>query len=84
MYLNCHSCFSLNYGVMKIEEMLAYASSLGIRALALTDINNTSGCLDFLRLAKSHNIQPMVGVDFRNGNQQLYVCLAKNNEGLGR
>lgn len=82
MYLNCHSCFSLNYGVMKIEEMLAYASSLGIRALALTDINNTSGCMDFLRLAPGHNIKPVVGVDFRNGNQQLYVCLAKNNNGF--
>ncbi|HLP19151.1 MAG TPA: DNA polymerase III subunit alpha [Chitinophagales bacterium] len=82
MYLNCHSCFSLNYGIMQIDELLAYASGLGIRTMALTDINNTSGCLDFLRLAHKHRIQPVVGVDFRNGNQQLYVCLAKSNEGF--
>lgn len=82
MYLNCHSHYSLNYGVMSVEELLQYASSLGIRRLALTDINNTSGCLDFLRLAEKHRIIPTIGVDFRRNNKQLYICLAKNNKGF--
>ncbi len=82
MYLNCHTCYSLNYGVMKVEELLQQAEALGIRRLALTDINNTSGCLDFLRLAPKYNITPIIGIDFRNDTEQLFVCLAKNNTGF--
>lgn len=82
MYLNCHSHFSLNYGIMSPEELLQHASSLGIKRMALTDINNTSGCLDFLRLAKQYSITPSIGVDFRRDNKRLYTCLAKNNQGF--
>ena len=82
MYLNCHSHFSLNFGVMSVEELLQQAQALGIRRLALTDINNTSGCLDFLRLAPKYKIEPVIGVDFRRDTHQLYVCIAKNNIGF--
>ena len=68
---------------MSIKELLEYAKALGIAQLALTDINNTSGCLDFLRIAqKDYGIEPVVGVDFRRDTEQLYVCLARNNEGF--
>ena len=82
MYLNCHSFFSLNYGVMSVEELLQYAEGMGIKQLALTDINNTSGCLDFLRLAPKYGIKPVVGIDFRHSTEQLYIGIAKNNEGF--
>ncbi|MDB5284596.1 MAG: polymerase subunit alpha, partial [Bacteroidota bacterium] len=82
MYLNCHSVYSLNYGVIKIEAMLQNAESLGVRRMALTDINNTSGCLDFIRLARNHGIKPVIGIDFRQNTEQLYTGLAKNNEGF--
>ena len=82
MYLNCHSFFSLNYGVMPVKEMIPYAKANGITRMALTDINNTSGVLEFLRLCSKENIQPSVGVDFRNGVKQLYVAIAKNNQGF--
>lgn len=82
MYLNCHSYFSLNYGVMSVEELLQEAHALGVHSLALTDINNTSGCLDFLRLAPQYNIKPTVGIDFRQSTQQLYVGMARNIEGF--
>jgi DNA-directed DNA polymerase III PolC len=67
---------------MSVEELLVYAKENGISRLALTDINNTSGVLDFLRLAPKHDITPVVGVDFRNGNIRLFVALAKNMEGF--
>jgi DNA-directed DNA polymerase III PolC len=82
MFLNCHSYFSFNYGIMSPEELLAYAKEKGISHLALTDINNTSGVLDFLRLAPKYGIHPSIGIDFRNRDEQLYVCVAKNNEGF--
>jgi error-prone DNA polymerase len=82
MYLNCHSCYSLNYGVMQTEELLQHAESMGIRRMALTDINNTSACLDFLRMAPQHRVKPVIGIDFRHHTEQLYIGLAKNNEGF--
>ncbi len=82
MYLNCHSWFSLNYGVMSPESLLQNAQRAGINSLALTDINNTSGVLDFLRLAPQYNIKPAVGIDFRTNAHQHYVALACNNEGF--
>lgn len=55
----------------------------GYESFALTDINNTSGCLDVLRTAtENFGLKPVVGIDFRNGVKQQYVGLAQNNEGF--
>ena len=66
MYLNCHSYYSFKYGTMSPEQLLAEAKQKGISSLALTDINNTSGILDFFRLAPKYNIKPVAGIDFRS------------------
>ena len=58
------------------------AQSNHVESLALTDINTTSACLDFVRLSSRYNIKPVLGVDFRNGADQKFVLLAKNNEGF--
>ncbi|NNC49012.1 MAG: DNA polymerase III subunit alpha [Flaviramulus sp.] len=82
MYLNCHTYYSLRYGTIKPEKLLAITSENGLDTLALTDINNTSACLDFIRLSPKYKVKPVVGVDFRNGAQQQFILLAKNNEGF--
>jgi DNA polymerase III alpha subunit len=82
MFLNCHSFFSLNYGVLSIEELLQYAKDNGVTHLALTDINNTSGCLDFMRHAPKYGIHASIGIDFRRSTEQLYIGIANNSEGF--
>ena len=82
MYLNCHTYYSLRYGTIAPRQLLAIASANGANTLALTDINNTSASLDFVRLSEKYEIKPVVGVDFRNGAQQQFVLLAKNNNGF--
>lgn len=82
MLLNCHSWFSLRYGAIEPRKLLEELSARGYSCFALTDINNTSGSLEFVRLAKSYNIRPVLGIDFRNGINQKYVGLAKNNNGF--
>ena len=82
MYLNNHSYFSLRYGTLSEVELLAFAKSQGCSRFVLTDINNTSACLNFMRKAPEYGIHPVIGIDFRNGNEQLYICLAKNNAGF--
>ena len=82
MYLNCHSYFSLRYGTISLENLVEGAAALGIPYLALTDINNSTGCLDFVKLCFEKNIKPIVGVEFRCKDHRLYTCIAINNEGF--
>ncbi len=67
---------------MSVTALLECARNAGVTDMALTDINNTSGCLDFMRLAAGYGIRPVIGIDFRRNTEQLYVCLAKNAEGF--
>ena len=82
MYLNCHSFFSFKFGTMSPEELLLEAQRKGISSIALTDINNTSGVLEFFHLAPKYNIKPVAGIDFRNGVQQRFIGIAKNIDGF--
>ncbi len=82
MYLNTHTYYSLRYGSIQPEALLQLVKKNGIQSFALTDINNTSACLEVVRLSKKYEIKPILGVDFRNGAQQEFVLLAKNNKGF--
>jgi error-prone DNA polymerase len=83
MYLNCHTRFSFHYGTLSVEELLGEAKRCGIRKLVLTDINNTSAVLDFIRLAPKFDVEPVVGIEFRNGHTLCFIGIAANNEGFG-
>ncbi|MDW3645793.1 MAG: DNA polymerase III subunit alpha [Bacteroidia bacterium] len=82
MYLNCHTRFSLRYGVLSVAELVELAALYGIPALALTDIHNTSAAYDFVRMCREKGIHPVLGMEFRNGDDLLYVALAKNLKGF--
>jgi DNA-directed DNA polymerase III PolC len=59
------------------------AKQKGYSTFALTDINNTSACLETLRIAKEEfGLKPILGIDFRNGTEQKYIGIAINNEGF--
>ena len=82
MLLNCHTYYSFCFGTLSVEDLLQLAKQNGHTCLALTDINNTSACFDFLRRAKEIGIKPVIGIDFRNGAEQQYVGIAANNAGF--
>lgn len=81
MYLNCHTYYSLRFGTFSELELLQLAQANHVTQLALTDINNTSTGLNFVRKAKQFNIRPILGIDLRNGVDCCFVGIAKNNEG---
>jgi error-prone DNA polymerase len=83
MYLNSHSFHSLRFGTIPLQELVAEAGTLGVKALALTDINTVTGIYDFVNACKIIDIKPLVGIDFRNNGKQLYIGLAKNRNGIG-
>lgn len=54
----------------------------GYDSICITDINNTSACLDCIRLGYKRGIKVIPGVDFRNGVDQQFVAIAKSNKGF--
>ena len=81
MYLNCHTYFSLRYGVYSPERLAQEAAQLGLHALALTDINNTSGIFPFIQACREQGIQPIAGIEFRDASSH-FIGLAHNQAGF--
>ncbi len=97
MYLNCHTGFSFKYGTLPIEALFNEAKRCKVHKLALTEINNTASYLEMLRICEKnralkngltkfgkepYDLDLAVGVEFRNGDQLLYIAIAKNNSGF--
>ncbi len=82
MYLNSHSYYSLRYGTYSVEALVKEAASRNIEAMGLTDINNSSGMIDFVSTCKENNIKPIGGMEFRDGDELLFTGIAINNEGF--
>ncbi len=83
MYLNCHSYYSLRYGTISIEGLVAEARKNHIETLALTDINNSMGTIDFVKECRLNGIKPIAGIEFRNSEHWLlYTAIAINNKGF--
>ncbi len=82
MLLNVHSYYSLRYGTMSPEQLLEEMLHLGYGSAVLTDINNSSAVLGFIKLAKEKGLHGVAGMEFRNGNKLLYIGIAKNPHGF--
>ena len=82
MYLNSHSYHSLRYGTISLENLVEQAKICNASVLALTDINTVTGIYDFVKLCKAAQIKPIVGVEFRQNNQLLFIGLAQNQQGI--
>jgi DNA polymerase-3 subunit alpha len=63
MYLNCHSYYSLRFGTFSEVELLELAIENNVNCIALTDINNTSACMNFVQQAKKQNIKPILEME---------------------
>jgi DNA polymerase-3 subunit alpha len=62
MYLNCHSYYSLRYGTLSIEKLVETAKVCGVTTLALTDINNSSGIVEFVNTCRENGLRPVAGI----------------------
>lgn len=82
MYINVHSQYSLRYGTMSIDQLIGEAEGRGITQMVLTDINNSTGVLEFIRGCRKRGIKPIGGLEFRKEKQLLYIGIAKNKEGM--
>jgi DNA polymerase III subunit alpha len=82
MLTNTHTYYSYKFGTWKPEALLKRAVELGYESICITDINSTSAVIECVRLAKREiPIRVMPGIDFRNGAEQKFVAIPKNNQG---
>jgi DNA-directed DNA polymerase III PolC len=81
MYINAHTYYSLRYGTIAPEALPAIAKQHGVTALVLTDINNTSCAYQFVAACRAEGIKPILGIEFRQDGEFLYLGIARNDEG---
>ena len=84
VHLSLHSEFSVNDGLMHVEEIARYARENEFPAVALTDQSNLFGIVKFYNACRSSGVKPILGVDFKVSEKSLayrLVVLAMSNSG---
>jgi DNA polymerase-3 subunit alpha len=82
MLLNLHSNYSLRYGTLSIDQLTMNMVAGGYDTAVLTDINNSAATLDFIKACKDKGLNGLAGMEYRNGNELLYIGIARNTNGF--
>ncbi len=80
--INIHSKYSIKYGVKSIRWILEWAKYNRYEKVAITDINSTTAILSSIKLSQEIDTKIIAGADIRNGIDQKYILIAKNNRGF--
>ena len=67
---------------MAIDNLIEEANARGITQMVLTDINNSTGVMEFMRKCRLKGIKPIGGMEYRRDKKLLYIGIAKNKEGM--
>jgi hypothetical protein len=83
MHLTFNSYYSLRYGTIPVDKLPSIAREAGAEAVLLTDINNSTGIIDFVKACNKEGIKPHCrhGIPF-DGNRLLYTGLLKTMKGF--
>ena len=83
IHLNVRSNFSFASGASTVEDLLARANELGMKSLALTDLNGFYAVVPFVKKAQELGIRPLLGatLDDPADTARQAVLLAKNLAG---
>ena len=79
VHLHAHSQFSVLQATPDIKAMVSKAKSLGMPAVALTDLGNMYGAFKFVREALNHDIKPIVGCEFYIADERKKLKFTKDN-----
>lgn len=67
---------------MSIGKLIDEALARGINQMVLTDINNSTGIMQFIRKCREKGVKPIGGIEFRKENRLLYIGIARSKEGM--
>jgi error-prone DNA polymerase len=79
--LHLHTAFSFLDGASLPDELIARASDLGYRALAVTDHDGLYGAMEFAQAAENAKINPITGAELTLTNGTHLTLLAATREG---
>src|SRR5690606_16965622 len=82
MLLNLHSHYSLRYGTYSIRQLIEGMKQNGYDTAVLTDINNSTASLDFIRECRAAGLTGLAGMEYRSGDRLLYIGIAQNERGF--
>lgn len=80
VHLHNHSEYSLLDGLQKTKNMVEYAHSLGMKALAITDHGNMYGTIKFYKACKDVGIKPIIGCEIYVVKGSLHHKEAENKD----
>ncbi|GHB82787.1 DNA polymerase III subunit alpha [Persicitalea jodogahamensis] len=82
MLLNLHSYYSLRYGTMSVADLVEGMRTYGYDMAVLTDINNSTGTLEFVKACREAGLLALAGMEYRDGDRLLYTGIAANEIGF--
>lgn len=82
MLINVHSYYSLRFGTIPIDQLVDMLIEQGYDTAVLTDINNSTGVLEFIKHCQQKKFNGLAGIEFRKEDKILYIGIARNNEGF--
>lgn len=80
-HLHVHSHYSLLRALPKIKDLVKAAKEQGATSLALTDLNNLYGAIEFIKECKGQEIKPIIGLDAHIGESERILLWAENETG---
>ena len=81
VHLHVHSPYSFTDGASTIDELVARAATLGMPAIAVTDHNNLSATVRFVKAAKRCGVKPIVGAELTLEGGRHLTVLCRDNRG---
>ncbi|MCA9319532.1 MAG: PHP domain-containing protein, partial [Planctomycetes bacterium] len=63
VHLHVHSDYSLLDGNCQLGDMMSRCAELGMDSIALTDHGNIFGAVNFYKMARKHDIKPIIGME---------------------
>jgi DNA polymerase-3 subunit alpha len=94
VHLHNHTQFSLLDGLTKIPELINFAKTSGMEAVAMTDHGTLSGAIEFYKEATANEIKPLIGIETyvaarrhtdkdpqKDKNRYHLILIAMNNTG---
>lgn len=79
--LHVHSHYSLLRALPKIGDLVARAKQEGVEALALTDLGNLYGAIEFYKACKDAGIKPIIGLESVMEGGKHILLYAKDRTG---
>lgn len=79
IHLHVHSQYSVLQATPDVKAMVAKAKSLGMPAVAITDLGNMYGAFKFVREALNNDLKPIVGCEFYLADERKKLKFTKDN-----